>query len=61
MPVVDGKKVELIMNPYSTINRKIPSVIAEVALGNCAMKIHDLVDEYKITASGRKKIMPLLK
>ena len=24
---------------------KIPSVIAEVALGNCAMKIHDLVDE----------------
>lgn len=40
---------------------KIPSVIAEVALGNCAMKIHDLVDEYKKTATGRKKIMPLLK
>ena len=25
------------------------------------MKIHDLVDEYKKTATGRKKIMPLLK
>ena len=60
MPVIDGKKVELIMNPYSTINRKIPSVIAEVALGNCAVKVHDLVDEYKKTATGRKKIMPLL-
>jgi hypothetical protein len=39
---------------------KIPSVIAEVALGNCAMKVHDLVNEYKKTATGRKKIMPLL-
>ena len=26
---------------------KIPSVIAEVALGNCAVKIHDLVEDYK--------------
>lgn len=40
---------------------KIPSVIAEVALGNCAVKIHDLVEDYKRTATGRKKIMPLLK
>lgn len=61
MPIVNGKHVELIMNPYSTINRKIPSVISEVALGNCAVKAHDLVDEYKKTATGRKKIMPLLK
>lgn len=44
----------------STINRKIPSVISELALGNCAVKAHDLVDEYKKTAAGRKKIMPLL-
>lgn len=40
---------------------KIPSVIAEVALGNCAVKIHDLVEDYKKTATGRKKIIPLLK
>ena len=45
----------------STINRKIPSVIAEAGLGNCAIKIHDLVEDYKRTATGRKKIKPLLK
>ena len=60
MPVIDGKRVELIMNPYSTINRKIPSVISEVALGNCAHKIHDLVEVYKKTAAGKKKILPLV-
>lgn len=61
MPIVNGKTVEMIMNPYSTINRKIPSVIAEIALGNIAMKLHDMVEDYKRTATGRKKIMPLMK
>lgn len=55
------KRVELIMNPYSTINRKIPSVIMEIGCANCVMKIHDLVDQYKTTATNRKKIMPLIK
>jgi DNA-directed RNA polymerase beta subunit len=61
MPIVDGKTCEVIMNPYSTINRKIPSVIMECFLGNVAVKIHDLVDQYKKTQTGRKKIMPMMK
>lgn len=48
------------MNPYSTINRKIPSVLMEFALGNIAHRLHDLVDEYKKTKTGQKKIKPLL-
>lgn len=40
---------------------KIPSVIMECFLGNVAVKIHDLVDQYKKTATGRKKIMPMMK
>ena len=47
-------------NPYSTINRKIPSVLMEFALGNIAHRLHDLVDEYKKTKTGQKKIKPLL-
>lgn len=60
MPIVNGKRVEVVLNPYSTVNRKIPSVIMEVALGNCAIKIHDNVDILKKTAAGRKKIMPMI-
>lgn len=61
MPILDnGSRVEVILNPYSTINRKIPSVIMEVGLGNIAMKIHSMVDVYKKTAAGKKKILPLL-
>ena len=66
MPIMvnsaDGKqtRVEVVMNPYSTINRKIPSVLMETQLGNCAHRIHDLVDEYKKTKTGQKKIKPLL-
>lgn len=26
MPIVNGRKIEVVLNPYSTINRKIPSV-----------------------------------
>lgn len=57
-----GKKtrVELVMNPYSTINRKIPSVLLESALGNIAHRIRELVEEYKGTKTGRAKIMPML-
>ena len=65
MPIVVGpdgvqRRVEVILNPYSTINRKIPSVIMECALGNIAMRLHTMIDEYKRTAEGRKKIRPLL-
>lgn len=60
MPIVNNRRIEVVMNPYSTINRKIPSVIMEVALGNCAIKIHDEVEKLKKTATGRKKIMPLV-
>ncbi len=55
------KRVELIMNPYSTINRKIPSVIMEIGCANCIVKLHDMVEKYKSTATGKKKIMPLIK
>lgn len=66
MPIIvdnDGnkKRCELVMNPYSTINRKIPSVIMEIGLANCITRMHDLVDKYKKTATGRKKIMPMIK
>ena len=64
MPVIDigGKKVhaEVVMNPYSTINRKIPAILMETGLSCCAVKIHDKVDELKKTADGRKKIMPMI-
>ena len=54
------KRVEIVMNPYSTINRKIPSVIYEAAMANCCIKIHDNVEKWKSTAAGRKKIMPMI-
>ena len=44
----------------STINRKIAGVLLELNLGNIAHKIYDLVEEYKKTKTGQKKIMPLL-
>lgn len=66
MPIMvepNGKqhRVEVVMNPYSTINRKIAGVLLEQSLGNIIHKIYDLVEEYKGTATGRKKIMPLIK
>lgn len=33
----------------------------ECFLGNVAVRIHDLVEQYKKTATGRKKIMPMIK
>ena len=39
MPIVNGKRIEVVLNPYSTINRKIPSVISEIALGNIANEV----------------------
>jgi hypothetical protein len=66
MPIMvepNGKqhRVEVVMNPYSTINRKIAGVLLEQSLGNIIHKIYDLVEEYKKTAAGKKKIMPLIK
>jgi DNA-directed RNA polymerase beta subunit len=66
MPIMVDKKtgkqtrVEVIMNPYSTVNRKIAGVLYELNLGNIAHKIYDLVEEYKKTKTGQKKIKPLL-
>lgn len=65
MPVMvdkNGKKVtvDVVMNPYSTINRKISSVNMESLLGSCIHRIYDLVEEYKTTREGREKIMPLI-
>ena len=65
MPIMvepNGKqhRVEVVMNPYSTINRKIAGVLLEQSLGNIIHRIYDLVEEYKKTASGKKKIMPLI-
>ena len=59
---IGGKmcRAEVVMNPYSTISRKIPAILMETGLSCCAMKIHDKVDEYKKTVEGRKKIMPMM-
>jgi DNA-directed RNA polymerase beta subunit len=54
------KVVEVVMNPYSTINRKIPSVLMENALGLVCHRIKDLVEGYKSTKEGQTKIKPLL-
>lgn len=56
----EKKTVDVVMNPYSTINRKIPSVLMENQLGLIAHRIKDLVTEYRTTKDGKKKIMPLL-
>jgi len=49
------------MNPYSTINRKIAGVLMESSLGLIAHRLYDMVEEYKTTKTGQKKIMPLIK
>lgn len=54
-------RVEVVMNPYSTINRKIAGVLLEESLGLVAHRISDLVNQYKTTKAGRAKIMPLIK
>lgn len=53
-------RVEVVMNPYSTISRKIAGVLWEQDLGNIAHRIYDLVEEYKKTKTGQKKIMPMM-
>lgn len=66
MPLMKDKttgkeyRVEAVMNPYSTINRKIAGVLIEAELGQIAHKLHELVDSYKGSKAGQKKIMPLL-
>lgn len=67
MPIMVDKssgkqyRVEVVMNPYSTINRKIAGVLIEQSLGLIAHKIRELVDTYKSTKTGQKKIMPLVR
>lgn len=67
MPVMVDKasgkqyRCEVIMNPYSTINRKIAGVLIEQNLGLIANKLYELVEDYKRTKTGMKKIMPLIK
>ena len=47
MPIVNGKKIEVVMNPYSLIGRKVPSMIMEVLLSNISVKLHDNVESMK--------------
>ena len=66
MPLMVNKKtgekkvIEVVMNPYSTIKRKIPSVNMEYLLGNIAYRIHDIVEERKNDKKKKETIMPLL-
>lgn len=55
------KQIDVVMNPYSTINRKIPSVNMEQLLSSCAVKIHDLVEERKDNPKQKDSIMNLMK
>lgn len=46
MPVDEnGRRVELIMNPYAVSARKIPSLLMETCLGNIAEKLGHYLDE----------------
>ena len=47
MPIVNGKRIEVVLNPYSLISRKIPSQIMEIFLSNIAVKLHDNVESMK--------------
>lgn len=66
MPIMVDKntgkqhRVEAVMNPYSTIKRKIAGVLVEEELGLIAHRLHDLVEEYKDSKTNQKKIMPLI-
>jgi DNA-directed RNA polymerase beta subunit len=55
------RQIDVVMNPYSTINRKIPSVNMEQLLSSCAVKIHDLVEERKDNPKQKDSIMNLMK
>lgn len=58
MPIVNGKKIEVILNPYALISRKIPSQIMEIFLSNIAVKLHDNVEEMK--NGHMDEIMPMI-
>lgn len=66
MPIMVDKntnrqyRVEVVMNPYSTINRKIAGVLIEEELGLIAHRLRDLVEEYKNNKTKQKKIMPMI-
>lgn len=46
MPIgPDGRRLELIMNPYAASARKIPSLLMEVYLGNIAEKLGDYLSD----------------
>lgn len=56
----EKKICDIVMNPYSTINRKIPSVNLESGLGNIAHRIHDIVEERKNDPKKKETILPLV-
>lgn len=58
MPIVNGKKIEVVMNPYSLIGRKVPSMIMEVLLSNISVKLHDNVESMK--NGNQSEIMPMI-
>lgn len=58
MPIANGKKVEVILNPYSLISRKIPGEIMEMFLANIAIKLHENVESMK--NGHMKDIMPMI-
>lgn len=58
MPIVNGKKIEVILNPYALINRKIPSQIMEIFLSNIAIKLHENVESMK--NGHMDEIMPMI-
>lgn len=66
MPIMVDKntgrqyRVEAVMNPYSTINRKIAGVLIEEELGLIAHRLRDLVEDYKNSKVKQKKIMPMI-
>jgi DNA-directed RNA polymerase beta subunit len=59
MPRVNGEPCGVILNPYSIIGRKIPSVVMETGLSNVAVRLYEIVTE--MINTGRKdEILPLL-
>lgn len=63
MPVMidergNKKTVDVVMNPYATINRKIPSVTMETLLTRVAHRIYEIVEEKK--KSDPESIIPFL-
>lgn len=58
MPIVNGKRIEMVLNPYALVSRKIPGQIMEIFMSNIALKLHSDVESMR---NGRMyEIMPLI-